>query len=379
MTRRHSTLHLLTLALAGLAVLLATGCQPDVRTPITSANASVQVQADNLEAGRKIYNFRCYYCHGYSGNAKTLAATYLNPKPLDFTAAGVDYISRARIIDSIRDGRAGTAMAGFRGILTQHEIERVADFVRDEFMARKAINTRYHTAENGWPDHERYHDAFAFATGEVGVDTPWDQLSPQQSAGKRLYLASCVTCHDRGRAGEDRVAWELRAVSYPANQDSCLTCHGADGKIKPSAKQVARTTLSGTLSNAAHAHPPRHANASSPYAKHDVPLRIAGLNAQERRGEGIYQKNCAFCHAADGTGRNWIGAFLEPHPRDFTDARTMAEMTREKLVAAIRDGVPGGSMPAWKSVLEEQDIQAVTAYVGRAFVAHHGFSHNNRN
>ena len=173
-----------------------------------------------------------------------------------------------------------------------------------------------------------------------------------------------MSCHDRGRAGEDNVAWELRAVSYPPNQDSCLTCHGADGKIKPSAEQVARAEPQG---HAPHAHPPRHDSAASPYAMHDVPPRIAGMSTHERHGEQIYQKNCAFCHAADGSGRNWIGAFLEPHPRDLTNARAMAGMTRERLHAAIRDGVPGSSMPAWKSVLEEQDIQALTAYIRRAF------------
>ena len=25
------------------------------------------------EAGRAIYNYRCYFCHGYSGDARTLA------------------------------------------------------------------------------------------------------------------------------------------------------------------------------------------------------------------------------------------------------------------------------------------------------------------
>ena len=27
-------------------------------------------------------------------------------------------------------------------------------------------------AKHGWPEHERYRDAYAFATGEIGLDTP---------------------------------------------------------------------------------------------------------------------------------------------------------------------------------------------------------------
>jgi cytochrome c oxidase cbb3-type subunit 3 len=354
-----------------LAALLSVACQPDPRSGVAVADPIEQAQTANetvnVESGRKIYNFRCYFCHGYSGNARTLAATYLDPKPRDFTEADVKELDRAHMIETIRDGHAGTAMAGFRGILTPGEIEQVADFVRDEFMLRKAVNTRYHTAANGWPKHERYRDAYAFATGEIGLDTPWEELSPQQAAGKRLYLASCVSCHDRGRAGEDGVSWELRAVSYPPNEDSCLTCHGADGRIKPSAKQMLSKVPEPDATVAPHARRPKHADATNPYAMHDVVPRIAGLSADERKGEQLYQKNCAFCHAADGTGRNWIGAFLQPHPRDLTDPRAMVKMTRERLYATIREGVPGTSMPAWKSVLEEQDIEMLAAYISRAF------------
>ncbi len=44
---------------------------------------------DTHEQGRAVYNFRCYFCHGYSGDAKTLAATYLQPPPRDFSAASL--------------------------------------------------------------------------------------------------------------------------------------------------------------------------------------------------------------------------------------------------------------------------------------------------
>lgn len=365
------TWQVLKLVAVSLSAIAIAGCGGEMPSHLPSANATAAPRLADHEAGRKIYNFRCYYCHGYSGDAKTLASTYLNPKPLAFNAADANHFNRARIIEAIRTGRTGTAMAGFHTILSQREIELVADFVREEFMLRKAVNTRYHTAENGWPDHQRYRDAFPFATGDIAVDAAWEHLSPQQAAGKRLYLASCVSCHDRGRASDEQVAWELRAVSYPPNQDSCSTCHSADGQLRPSAKHMANGKLAphaphGKPSPSEHAQ--KHPDNSGPYAVHDIAPQIADLNAQERRGETLYQKNCAFCHAADGTGRNWIGAFLEPHPRDFTDARAMTVMTQERLLSAIREGKPGSSMPAWKFVLEEQDIRAVAAYISRAFV-----------
>jgi cytochrome c oxidase cbb3-type subunit 3 len=106
---------------------------------------------------------------------------------------------------------------------------------------------------------------------------------------------------------------------------------------------------------------------ATPYHLHDKAPQLAGLSPAELRGEALFQKNCAFCHAADGTARNWIGSFLEPHPRDLTAPANMAAMTPERLAGVIRDGLPSTSMPAWKSVLSPADISSLVAYIGRAF------------
>lgn len=289
------------------------------------------------EEGRGIYNYRCYFCHGYSGDARTLAATYLTPPPTDFTRAG-PRLGVAEVVAVLEAGRPNTAMKSFAGVLGKGEIERVAEFVVKEFVERKAVNTRYHIPENGWPDHERYKIAYPFAKGEIPLSLPWESLTPEQAKGKRLYLSSCVSCHDRGAADAgDDVAWDARPLSYPRNAYS-------------------------------HRDPPVDATTSaSPYAKHDVPKKIRGLTAREKRGERLFLDNCAFCHGADGTGKNWIGSFMEPHPRNLTDPAVMTSMSRKRLTAAIRDGLPNTSMPAWKSVLGDAEIRAIVDYVNSAF------------
>lgn len=301
--------------------------------------------SERHELGRKVYNFRCYYCHGYSGNARTLAATSLDPKPLDFTATLPDGLNRERMMQSVRLGRKGTAMMAFEGVLSDEEVAAVVDFVRHEFMVNKAENTRYHTAENGWPDHERYRLAYPFALGEIALDTAWEQLTPKQVAGKQMFLTSCISCHDRAHVVDDELVWQPRTVSYPRN-------HFVPGDDLKEVNQ--REPIDGMAS-------------ASPYAIHDRMPQLADLSAIERKGEALFQKNCAFCHAADGTGRNWIGSFLEPHPRNFTDAAEMHGLTRPQVKQVIRDGLPGTSMSAWKSVLAEEEIDALVSYIGRAF------------
>lgn len=301
----------------------------------------------NLEQGRKIYNFRCYYCHGYSGNAKTLAASFLAPKPRDFTNTSLEALDKSRMLESIMSGRPGTAMKGFSSVLKPDEIEAVADFIRQEFMVNKAENTRYHTEANGWFKHERYSAAYPFALGEIPLDTPWEKLTPQQANGKRLYMTSCISCHDRARVIDESTPWEARPVSYPRNQ------YDPGDNTSPE-DTMTKGPVDATTS-------------ASPYLLHERPPKLSGLSESELRGEGLFQGNCAFCHGADGTGRNWIGSFLEPHPRDLTNPEFMASMNRTRLRSVIRDGLKGTSMPAWKSVLSEQQIEDVIAYVGRAF------------
>ncbi|HZX31753.1 MAG TPA: c-type cytochrome [Rhodocyclaceae bacterium] len=317
--------------LARLAALAALAALPLAASAANSA-------ADTLAAGRAVYNFRCYFCHGYSGDAKTLAATYLNPRPTNFQAADPAQFNRERVLAALHQGRPGTAMKPFKGIISEAEMQAVADFVVEEFVKNKAANTHYHTPENGWADHDRYRAAFPFAKGEIPLSRPWESLSPEEAAGKRLYLSACVSCHDRGAPAEDEVQWDSRPLSFPRNNFSL-------------------------------ANPPKvdATTSASPYALHDIPPKVGRLNPIERRGERIFQGNCAFCHGADGTGMNWIGRFMEPHPRNLRDPAFMDNATRQSIAHAIREGLANTSMPAWKSVLQERDIQAVVAYINRAF------------
>ena len=300
--------------------------------------AARTAEAATLELGRKVYNFRCYFCHGYSGDAKTLAATYLAPPPRDFTAAPA--LGREPIVEALRAGRPGTAMQSFKGILDEAQMQAVAAFVEREFVQSKARNTTYHTAENGWPEHGRYAVAFPFATGTIALDAPAESLDAEQRRGRQLFLGACVSCHDRAHVADEGPAWQARPLSYPRM---------------------------GFVPGQPNTPPVDAVSSASVYAKHEVAPRVAGLSAHERRGEKLFQANCAFCHGADGTGKNWIGQFMEPKARDLT-AYGPDTMPAQRLRQVIRDGLPETSMPAWRSILEPAEIDAVAAYVQRAIM-----------
>ena len=186
---------------AGLFCLLVAVIFP-TRTAI-SAGIEPQATAES-ERGRKIYNFRCYFCHGYSGDANTVAATLLKPKPRNFQTATIIDLPRARVVAAVTHGVAGSAMTSFESVLSPVEIAAVARFVETEFLLNRATNTRYHTPENVWPDHTRYRSAFAFIQGQIPLSRPLDRLTAEQRAGRMLFVTHCVTCHDRGGGNDDQ-------------------------------------------------------------------------------------------------------------------------------------------------------------------------------
>jgi cytochrome c oxidase cbb3-type subunit 3 len=283
------------------------------------------------EAGRKVYNARCYFCHGYKGNANTVAARYLNPRPRDFTQAvnlGSDHIRSA-----IMNGRTKTAMQGFGKILSPAEIDAVAAFIEEEFIRCQRKNTRYHTATNGWPDHEaRNSAAFPFVLGTLRVDAIPDQLTPEERNGKAIFLASCIVCHD-GTSGSDKIDEHNDDEDY------------AEGE----------------------AYEYAHVYDSAEETAHDQAPVLVEMTPQVALGAHLYQQNCAMCHAADGTGENWIGHFLQPHPPDFTQPDAATRFDEARLYQVIIAGLPSTSMPAFNAVLTHDQVTAIMAYMKRAF------------
>ncbi len=286
------------------------------------------------EQGRDIYNYRCYYCHGYSGDAKTLAATMMEPAPANFTAMALTDLSRDHMIQVVTEGVEKTAMKGFTHYLTPKDIVWVVDFIRTEFMTHQRQNTFYHSAENGWPNHERYVAAYPFATGALALDTPPELMSSEQRLGFRLYMTSCISCHDRSHVEDEGLVWRARSISFPRNNYSFTQFDDTDGST-----------------------------GASVFLQHEQPIDPSWLSVKAQRGQQLFSINCAFCHGEDGTGKNWIGAFLDAPPQDLTDTAFLAINTPESLLAKIQWGKKDTSMPAWNKVLDDSSIQNIVAFI----------------
>lgn len=331
-----------------------------------SAPAPAESSA-GVRSGEQVYEFYCYQCHGYDGRARTRAAASVDPPPRDFTAASPAVLTRERMIESVREGRPGTAMSSFGSVLAEREVRAVVDYVRERFMRTDPPPRRYHTAANGWPRHEqRYGAAFPFVTGRLPLDASPEALSPAQRQGLRLFFDGCVTCHDQPlAAAPSELEWDARPVSYPRDGYG----HGSDyGYGYGYGHGDGHEDEHGAgYDDHADAHEGGQAGSGTDRHEADTSVEAAELAPRARAGARLFRDNCTFCHAHDGSGRNWIGTFIEPKAADLARPGVVAGRSDAELRALIRNGKPGTTMPAWRHVLSPEQIDRLLAYLRARF------------
>ncbi len=89
--------------------------------------------------------------------------------------------------------------------------------------------------------------------------------------------------------------------------------------------------------------------------------RLADPVVRER-GRGLFARHCALCHGERGDGRGERRSDLSSPPRDFTDPGWQSRTSTLRIFHAVREGVPGTSMPSWAALSEEESWDLV-AYV----------------
>jgi mono/diheme cytochrome c family protein len=307
----------------------------------------VLAQAQRTDAIRPdlIYHNYCSVCHGDRGDGRSRARNSLNPPPADFTTAQArETMTRARMILALQHGRPGTAMTSWTTQLSQKEIEAVVDHILDTMVP----------------------------------PAPGTPLAK----GRALYGQHCASCH--GERGQGVTSSPSQAAPPPfsstspraamiataAQGDSGRLRHGFAGRLKPEEientvdyvlKSLAPALAPGVSGTQAHGGRGRDAPSSVDFSA-ALPQGLAG-NAQ--RGKQLYEKNCSACHGASGDGNGPRAALLGAKPR----ALGATPLNRPALYAAIAEGKPGTDMPAWRTVLQRQQLADLAEYLWRTHFA----------
>lgn len=88
-----------------------------------------------------------------------------------------------------------------------------------------------------------------------------------------------------------------------------------------------------------------------------------GTRAQLTQGRELYDRLCASCHGATGTGDGPAAAGLQSAPADFTDRAHATYYSDRGRLHIIRDGVPESQMAGFGSSLSGDEILSVFLHV----------------
>jgi sulfur oxidation c-type cytochrome SoxX len=291
-----------------------------------------------LNKGRELFTQKnCYGCHRIDG----ISAGTLGP---DLTEVGkkwkIDYLW-----ESVVDPKANIAtsfMPKFN--LTDDEVRALVVFLK----SRRGFNYSETTLD-------RYR-----ATLNKSQAGPGSQTANSPAPNAPLPA-------DAAKQGEQLI-----------NDRACAACHkigDKDGGIAPD------LSFEGLMKDdkwiLGHFKDPRSLVPDSimpsfGFAEGDYRLMSAyltGLNKAPalNSSQDIFQNLCMRCHGQNGDGKGLISGYLDPFPRDFTNAGFMSSKTDERLINSIKNGVGGTSMPSWGKVLNDEQIKSVLAYINQNF------------
>ncbi|MDP4299099.1 c-type cytochrome [Leptothrix discophora] len=115
--------------------------------------------------------------------------------------------------------------------------------------------------------------------------------------------------------------------------------------------------ISGTRAHGGHALPGPLPAGAAPRPYPD------GLQGDAARGAAYYRVNCVACHGERGDGQGPRAYFIRPVPRDFLALPDPSGWDRARVWQAIADGRLGTEMPAWRQVLDAQQIADLAEHV----------------
>ena len=96
-------------------------------------------------------------------------------------------------------------------------------------------------------------------------------------------------------------------------------------------------------------------------------LADAAGKGDPAKGKEKFNQICASCHGPTGHGDGPAAAALDPKPRNLSDPKYVSTISDEQIFKTVKEGgaAVGKSplMPAWGSVLSDNDIWNVIAYL----------------
>jgi len=315
----------------------------------------LSIHADELADYTHIYHKQCATCHGNNGDGRGRAGASLTPAPTNFISAETrQRLTLDKIVSAIRDGVPGTSMSAYGKRYDEKTLNGIASYVYDRFITEKESRVTTEDKE-GRAIYAKHCSACHGDNGNTAVwarnalnPAPRNFTAPQAKA--ELTLERMITSVTYGRPGTAMMSFEQRL--------SGEQIQAVVGFIRQTFMQIDENLVEKKSPTTEIAIDP--VNMALPFPN--------GLKGNPETGKQFFQNNCFTCHGKKGDGKGPRAHFNIPRPRDFTSAESRRILNRPRLFKGISHGKPRTVMPAWSTVLSDQQITDIAEYVFQSFI-----------
>jgi len=334
----------------------------------------LQVNADTIDAGKRIWTRECAVCHGDAARGEGIFRAGIEPVPPSFDSPE-DYNSYtdADYFWRISEGVPWTAMPTWKLVYNDTERWELVTYIRAMF-----------TQTIQQPPQPSANQTFTATAVEKNSAIP---ASAKYDTGRQQFLVQCAHCH--GLAGDGK-GWDGDYLHpKPANLQDKLSKNTPgimdhfDGNTFAKVTNGMRVSVMPTwgefmtarmrwddvkyLKDSYNTGLPAESNASHyangavtlPYVRTDTGIFESEITTiVPSAGKPIYEKYCLTCHGATGQGdgpgaAKLLGGAPAPLP---------AKMNLPYIFGTVRGGIPNSHMYGFEPVLTETEIWNVTAY-----------------
>ena len=159
-------------------------------------------------AGEAIYKNYCLRCHGEKGDGHGPIAEHLDPYPRDLTKAGfMNSKPEARLVNSVRNGVAGTSMPAWGKLLNEEQAKAVLSYVQSSFTKEPRREVKPHA---------------------IPEKNPVATSKESANRGEALFVNRCAGCH--GKKGDGKGPNSLDILPKPRNLRNSFFVNSVDDK-----------------------------------------------------------------------------------------------------------------------------------------------------
>lgn len=167
---------------------------------LVSYLATFDYKLEAKSEGQQLYNTYCVSCHGEDLNGQGRVSALLDPYPRDFSKYQFVVSYEDRFKESILNGVAGTAMPGWKNVLSEKEIDRLIQFIEDRSLEKAPPNfvrVQASLPAPGDPERKDYK-------GKGTLLVPGDA-----EKGYVAFQKNCASCHGKLANGKGPNAYAL--------------------------------------------------------------------------------------------------------------------------------------------------------------------------